>query len=90
LDRFIIRCGYGRELEPDDERGPELLTPWDHGIEGADDYFLPKPTDYRGLRNQRGGVYEVRRKKWGEGEWEGVAGSLPEEYMRVDHNATFF
>jgi len=88
MEKFIIRCGYGRELEPDDEVGPELLTPWVHGMEGIDDYFLPKPSNYGGHHNPCGGVYEIGRKNCGG--WEGRAGSVPAEYIRIDNKATFF
>ena len=90
LERLIIWCGYGREVENINSNGDENIqqfqqlvsTLWDDQIEGLHDYYLPE------LHNQRGGIYEIRMGD--EGLWEGVAGEMPESYLWLsDYKMTF-
>ena len=92
LERFIIRCGYGREVahadpvNDDDARDFQQLlgTPWEDRIEGVDDYYLPVVPSQGTLRNRRGGVYGI-----GIGEdrcWEEAVGSLPRGYDSWYHD----
>ena len=96
LESFVIRCGYGREVlnvDAEEEDDPEQFqglhgTPWQSGVEGLHDYYLPRVDPGCGLHNRRGGMYEICRGV--PDGWVGVAGNLPVLYTWADeYEATF-
>jgi hypothetical protein len=96
LESFVIRCGYGREVvnvDPEEEDDPEQFqqlhgTRWESRTEDLNDYYLPRVDPGCGLRNRRGGMYEIR--KGVSDQWVGVAGNLPVLYTWADeYEATF-
>jgi len=75
LDRLIIQCGYGLEV---DGRHTQTLTgtPWEDQEEGEGDhdFYLPQPPN---MVYEDGGIYEIRRN--GVGSMVGHAGMIPQE-----------
>jgi hypothetical protein len=87
LQRLVVRCGYGLEVEEHDIDGEYVTyqtlegTPWESRIEGVNDYFLPGG-------NLEGGIYEIRRGS--DGNLVGRAGSFVEECGWLDDYETTF
>jgi len=87
LQRLVVRCGYGMEVEDSYIDGEYVTyqtiegTPWEGRIEGLNDYSFLEAIS-------RGGIYEIRRGS--DGNLVGRAGSFVEECGWVDDYETTF
>jgi hypothetical protein len=76
ISQIVIMCAYGEELSDDSLGvvGRELKdTPWEDGIEGVNDFFVPQDTYI-----SNGGVYSLKRGCGGD--WITCGGELPKVY----------
>ena len=76
ISEILIMCGYGEELSDDSLGvvGRELKgTPWEDGIEGMDDFFLPQDGHI-----SSGRVYSLWRGSGGD--WTTGSKGVPKVY----------